>query len=258
MRLKDRAAIVTGGGRAIGKTISLRLVREGASVALVGLDESELAVTSSEITALGCRSLAIVADVSEESQVSRMAERVLREFGRIDILVNNAGIIGPTAQAVNISRAEWDEVLAVNLTGAFLCSKAVLPAMMDSRSGRIINIASVAGRLAYPLRSPYAVSKWGLIGLTRTLAQELGEYNIQVNAVCPGPVAGERMRRIIERRAEELGQTVEQVEWSYVGTTALKRMVEAEDVAAMVAFLASDEANSITGQAIDVTAGYAL
>jgi NAD(P)-dependent dehydrogenase (short-subunit alcohol dehydrogenase family) len=130
--------------------------------------------------------------------------------------------------------------------------------MMDSRSGRIINIASVAGRLAYPLRSPYAVSKWGLIGLTRTLAQELGEYNIQVNAVCPGPVAGERMRRIIERRAEELGQTVEQVEWSYVGTTALKRMVEAEDVAAMVAFLASDEANSITGQAIDVTAGYAL
>src|SRR5439155_24241851 len=131
----------------------------------------------------------------------------LKEFGRVDILINNAGISGPTALAVNISRAEWDEMMAVNLTGPFLFSKAVLPAMMERQSGKIINISSVAGKIAYPLRSPYAVSKWGLIGLTRTLAQELGQYNIQVNSICPGPVAGERMQKIIERRAQELNRS---------------------------------------------------
>jgi NAD(P)-dependent dehydrogenase (short-subunit alcohol dehydrogenase family) len=258
MNLEGRVAIVTGGGRAIGKTIALRLARDGATLVLVGSNEEALAVASREIVALGGRSVAIAADVSNEEQVDRMARQVLADFNRVDILVNNAGITGPTALAVNISRAEWDEVLAVNLTGAFLCSRAVLGSMMERRSGKIINISSVAGRIAYPLRSPYAVSKWGLIGLTRTLALELGGYNIQVNAINPGPVAGERMQRVIEKRAEELGQTVEQVERAYVETTALKRMVEEDDVAAMVAFLVSDEGKNITGQAIDVTAGYGL
>lgn len=258
MMLENRIAIVTGGGRAIGRTIALRLARAGADITVVGRGERELAATSQEIRALGRRSLAMVTDVSQEDQVNAMAKSTLQEFGRVDILVNNAGITGPTALAINISRAEWDEVLAVNLTGAFLCSRAVLPDMMNRRSGKIINIASVAGKIAYPLRSPYAVSKWGLIGLTRTLAQEVGQYNIQVNAVCPGPVAGRRMRQVIERRAQELGQPAAEVERLYTDTTAMKRMVQADDVAAMALFLASGEADNITGQAIDVTAGYAL
>jgi NAD(P)-dependent dehydrogenase (short-subunit alcohol dehydrogenase family) len=179
-------------------------------------------------------------------------------LGPIDILVNNAAIIGPTAPVERIHRADWDEVLAVNLTGAWLCCRAVLPEMIARRAGRIINIASMAGKMAYPLRSPYAVSKWGLIGLTLTLAQEVGAYGIQVNAVCPGPVEGERMRRIIADRAEALGQAPEQVERAYVEPAALKRMARAEDVAALVAFLTSPEADNITGQAIDLSAGYRL
>ncbi|MEW6737079.1 MAG: SDR family oxidoreductase [Acidobacteriota bacterium] len=154
--------------------------------------------------------------------------------------------------------AEWDEVLAVNLTGAFLCAKAVLPDMMARRVGRIINIASVISKIAYSLRSPYAVSKWGLSGLTRTLVQKTGVYNIPVNAVCPGPVSGERIQNTIQKRATGLARSVAEVEQMYTEATALKRVVEADEVAAMVAFLASNEANSITGATIDVTAGYSL
>jgi NAD(P)-dependent dehydrogenase (short-subunit alcohol dehydrogenase family) len=148
--------------------------------------------------------------------------------------------------------------MAVNLTGVFLCAKAVLPAMTAQRSGKIINISSVVGKMAYALRAAYAVSKWGVIGLTLTLAKEYGVYNIQVNALCPGPVRGERMRGIIEKRAVELGQSIDEVERTYTSTTLLQRFVEPEDVAAMAAFLASAEGNNITGQAIDVSAGYGI
>jgi NAD(P)-dependent dehydrogenase (short-subunit alcohol dehydrogenase family) len=187
-----------------------------------------------------------------------MADEAHRVFGRIDVLVNNAAVIGPTALVSDIRLADWEEVLAVNLTGAFLCARAVLPTMMAQRSGKIINIASIAGKMAYALRSPYAVSKSGLIGLTLTLAKEFGPYNIQVNAVCPGPVAGERMHKIMQQRAAELGQTFEEVERTYLRTTLLGRLVEAKDVAAMVAYLASADGNNITGQTLDVTAGYGL
>jgi len=256
--LSDRVAIVTGGGRAIGKAIALALAGSGAHVVVCGLDEGELLTAAGEIRLIGVRSLSVVCDVSREDQVEKLCKSTLEEFGRINILVNNAGVAGPTMPAVKVSRSEWDSVLAVNLTGAFLCSKAVLPTMIAQKSGKIVNIASIAGKLAYPLRCPYAVSKWGLIGLTRTLAQEFGEQNVQINAVCPGPVRGERMQKIIATRAQELNQTAEEVERSYVQKTALRRLVEAEDVAAMVCFLASDQANNITGEALDVTAGYDL
>lgn len=258
MKLKDRVAIVTGGGRATGKTIALRLAREGADLVLIGPQQQELQVTAREIQSLGCRALALITDVRQEDQVAVMAEQSRQMFGQIDILVNNAGIAGPTALAVHTARAQWDDVLAVNLTGPFLCSKAVLPDMMARRSGKIINISSMGGKIGYALRSPYAASKWGLIGLTVTLAKELGEYNIQVNAVCPGPIEGQRMQRIIQQRALELGQSAEDVERDYVKASALRRMVQPRDVAAAVAFLASADADNITGQAIDVSAGYAI
>jgi NAD(P)-dependent dehydrogenase (short-subunit alcohol dehydrogenase family) len=256
--LQGQVAVVTGGGRAIGKAIALRLARDGADLVLAGLDRAELESAAAEVEVLGRRTLPVVTDVTREEQVSAMAARALEALGRIDVLVNNAGIIGPTAPVVNLRRADWDEVLAVNLTGAMLCCRAVLPGMIARRSGRIVNIASVAGKIAYSLRSPYAVSKWGLIGLTLTLAKEVGPHDIQVNAVCPGPVRGERMRGIIATRAAELGQTAEEVERSYLGAMVLGRMVAAEDVAAVVAFLASPQARNITGQALDVSAGYGL
>src|SRR6185295_5216723 len=190
--------------------------------------------------------------------VQAMVASALCVFGKLDILVNNAGIVGPTAPITKVSKHEWDETIAINLTGAFLCARAVLPGMIEKRSGKIINIASVAGRMAYALRAPYAVSKWGMIGLTRTLAQEVGPYNIQVNAVLPGPTAGERMQRVIDERAEKMHLSSEEVEKQYVGATALKRMVDPEHVAATVVFLASRDSDSITGQSVEVTAGLGL
>ena len=223
-----------------------------------GRHRETLENTAREIEKLGRRSVVAVTDVSQESQVSAMVEAALQNFGRIDILVNNAGVAGPTAPIMNVSRDEWDQVLAVNLTGAFLCARAVIPHMIERRSGKIINISSIAGKLAYALRGPYAASKWGMIGLSRTLAQELGPHNIQVNAICPGPTAGERMRGVIAGRARELGQSEAEVERLYVEGTALKRMVDPDHVAAMVVLLVSNEGSSITGEAIDVSAGYAL
>jgi NAD(P)-dependent dehydrogenase (short-subunit alcohol dehydrogenase family) len=258
MKLEDQAAVVTGGGRAIGKAIALRLAREGADVALASPDREDIEAVAAEIAALGRRGLPIVADVRREDQVVAMAEQVRKSFGRIDILVNNAGITGPTAPVARVNREDWDDVLAVNLTGPYLCCKAVLPEMVARRRGKIVNIASIAGKIGYALRSPYCVSKWGLIGLTLTLAKEVGAHNIQVNAVCPGPVKGERMQRLFDQRARELGQTPAEVERSYVEETLLKRLIAPEDVAALVAFLASPEGDNITGQTLDVTAGYAL
>jgi NAD(P)-dependent dehydrogenase (short-subunit alcohol dehydrogenase family) len=258
MKLKGRVALITGGGRGIGRAIALAFAQEGTDIFIAGLDQPRLNAAAEAVRALGRRCLARVADVSDEAQVVQVVEEALKEFGKIDILVNNAGIAGPTAPVVKVTRKEWDETLAVNLTGPFLCAKAVLPQMIARRRGKIINIASVAAELAYPLRSPYATSKWGLLGLSRTIAAEVGEHNIQVNAICPGPVAGDRMSSVIERRATELGKSFDEVERDYSQATALKRMVEEKDIAAMALFLASDDGNSITGAVFDVTAGYAL
>ncbi|HXD31337.1 MAG TPA: SDR family NAD(P)-dependent oxidoreductase [Pyrinomonadaceae bacterium] len=258
MKLNNQAAIVTGGGHGIGRAIALALAREGAHVLVCGRNEERLDQTAREIRALDRQGLAMPCDVSQEDQVAAMFEAALCAFGQLNILVNNAGIVGPTAPITSVSKTEWDETIAINLTGAFLCSKAVLPGMIARGSGKIVNIASVAGRMAYALRAPYAVSKWGVIGLTRTLAQEVGPHNIQVNAVLPGPTAGERMQRVIDERAVEMQLSSEEVEKQYVGATALKRMVDPEHIAATVLFLASPESDSITGQSVEVTAGLAL
>jgi meso-butanediol dehydrogenase / (S,S)-butanediol dehydrogenase / diacetyl reductase len=258
MKLANQIAIVTGGGRGIGKAIALALAREGANVVVTGRKRDVLDSTANEILALGVDAVATVTDVSDESQVADLVDGTLGKFGHIDILVNNAGITGPTSPITQVSRAEWDEVLATNLTGAFICAKAVIPQMVERGSGKIINISSIAGKTAYALRSPYAASKWGMIGLSRTLAQELGPYNIQVNTICPGPTDGVRMRGVIASRAKEMGKTEQEVERLFVEGTALKRMVNPDHVAAAVLFFVSEEGNSITGEALDVTAGFAL
>lgn len=258
MKLENQAAIVTGGGHGIGRSIALALAREGAHVLVCGRNEEKLQETATAIRKLDRQGLAMPCDVAREDQIIAMVEAAQCAFGEINILVNNAGIVGPTAPITKVSRSDWDETIAINVTGAFLCSKAVLPKMIDRGSGKIINISSVAGRMAYALRAPYAVSKWGLIGLTRTLAQEVGPHNIQVNAILPGPTAGERMQRVIDERAEEMRLPATEVEQQYVGATALKRMVDPEHVAATVVFLASRDSDTITGQSIEVTSGLAL
>lgn len=258
MKLKQQVAIITGGGRGIGRTIALSFAAEGASLVLGGTTVPALKSTAREIVERGGAAVAIEADVGDESAVERLVEAALNEFGRIDILVNNAGIAGPTAPITKVKREDWDRVMAVNLTGAFLCTKHVLPHMMERLNGRIINITSVGGLGAYALRSPYSVSKWGMIGLTRTAAEEAGKYNITVNVIAPGPVRGQRIDEVIRRRAAEMDRSVEEVEREYVSTTALKRMVEEEDIAAMALFLASAEGRNITGETIAVSGGFRL
>lgn len=258
MKLKNKTAFVTGGAVGLGKAIALRLAEDGANLVLFAPEENEINDTVSEIQQLRCNALGIVGDIRREDEIQAAVQRTHDELGPVDILVNNSAIMGPTAYASDVSLEDWNECLEINLTGAFLCSKAIAPEMEKRRSGKMINISSVAGRIGYALRSPYAVSKWGLIGLTKSLANELGEFNVQVNVICPGPIEGDRMRRVIENRAKELGQTVEEATAAYVAKSALGRMAKQEDVAAMVAFLASPETDNVTGEVIDVSAGYML
>lgn len=258
MKLYESVAIITGAGRGIGRAIALRLAKEGAALVITGRRPDSLQTVTDEIRSTGGRAIQTVTDVSNEGNVRQMVTSAIAEFGRVDILINNAGITGPTAPVTEVTLKDWEETIAVNLTGAFLCAKMVLPGMIERRSGRVINITSVAGQGAYALRSPYATSKWGMIGLSRTLAQEVGKYNITVNAVAPGPVRGPRIAEVIRRRAEQMNQPIDVVENQYVEPTALKRMVEEDDIAAIVVFLCSDEAKNITGETFTVSAGYQL
>jgi len=257
VRLSGQVALITGGGRGIGRAIALRFVSEGAAVMLAATKREPLEATAAEIRKAGGRAATAVVDVADEAAVKTVVAATLGELGRLDILVNNAGVGGPTLRVVDMERADWDRTLAVNVTGAFLCSKHAVPHMVARKSGRIVNITSIAGLMGYPLRSPYAVSKWGMIALTRTLAGELGEHGITVNAIAPGAVRGERVEGVIAARAAALGRPAEDVERElFVDPTALKRMVGADDVAATAAFLASNDAANITGETISVSAGF--
>jgi NAD(P)-dependent dehydrogenase (short-subunit alcohol dehydrogenase family) len=221
MRLESKVAIVTGGGGGIGRTIALRYSREGAAVVVSGPTEEKLKAVEKEILDSGGRALAVRTDVAVESEVKQMVASTLSRFGRIDILVNNAGIAGPTALVPDVRREDWDHTLAVNLTGAFLCAKHVFPHLVEQSSGCIINITSIAGLQAYAYRSPYCASKWGMIGLTQTFAEEGGRYGITANAIAPGPVRGPRIERVIRNRAEEMKLSYEEVARQYVEPTAL-------------------------------------
>lgn len=258
MKLLDRVCIITGGGRGLGRDMARAFAREGAHIVVCGTTESALDSTAAEIRELGARAITMVCDVSDEDAVGRMVTATLAEFGRIDVLVNNAGIIGPTALVTEVKREEWDETIAINLTGAFLCARAVLPHMAERRSGKIINISSIAGHKGYPLRIPYSVSKWGMIGLSQTLAAEWGHHNIQVNTISPGPVRGERIDEVIRRRAEQSSRPLEEVKREFLSKLSLERFVEADHVAAMAVFLASEASDSITGEVIKVSSGYGL
>jgi NAD(P)-dependent dehydrogenase (short-subunit alcohol dehydrogenase family) len=257
LQFKGRVAVVTGAGSGIGKAIAQGFLKAGAQVAGVGLRATS-AGSLRDFREYGEQFLGIRADVSREAQVRRAVKRVLQKFGHVDFLVNNAGRRGPTAPVESLSTSDWHKVLETNLTGAFLVARECVKAMAPRKQGRIINISSMAGRVAYPFRASYTASKWGLIGFTLTLAQETGPHNILVNAVCPGPVEGAAIDEVIETRAKALRLPIRKVREQFVGSTALGRMVTAEDVSDTVLFLCSDRARSITGQVIDVSAGFGL
>jgi NAD(P)-dependent dehydrogenase (short-subunit alcohol dehydrogenase family) len=258
VKLAGKVAVVTGAGGGIGRTIALRFAAEGCSVVISGPTEEKVVRVASEINSSGGRALSTVTDVSDETAVKQMVSASLNAFGRIDILINNAGIAGPTALVHELELSDWERTMAINLTGAFLCAKHVLPNMYERRGGRIVNITSIAGLRAYAYRSPYCASKWAMIGLTRTLAEEGGRYDVTVNAIAPGPVYGPRIESVIRNRAAGMNLPYQEVEKQYVEPTALKRMVDEADIAAMALFLCSEEGRNITGETINISAGYRL
>jgi NAD(P)-dependent dehydrogenase (short-subunit alcohol dehydrogenase family) len=246
MRLKDKVAIVTGGGAGIGKAIALALVREAAQVVIVGRTKSKLQEVVKEAKAAGGRMISMKVDVSNERRVEEMVKKTVSRFGRIDILVNNAGIV-VMCPAEEMSTEQWDAVVNVNLRAPFLCCRAVGREMIKRGGGKIINISSMGGRLAIPLSASYSASKAGLVLLTKALAIEWGKYNINVNAVSPGVTdAGMFAKFRVEN--PEAAKAREQ-------TIPIKRVNKPEDIAHAVIFLASSDSDSISGEDIGVDGG---
>ncbi|MDA1001388.1 MAG: SDR family NAD(P)-dependent oxidoreductase [bacterium] len=255
MRLKDKVAIVTGASQGIGQVIALTMAREGAKVVLAARNEKNLQGTAKKIASLGASYIIVPTDITDEASVKNMVDKALGEWGTIDILVNNSGVAGPMMSMEDVPREDWDACFAVNVTGMFLACKYTIPIMKKNRSGRIINISSMSGKRPLETRSAYTSSKMAVIGLTRTLAFEVGSYGVTVNTVCPGATEGERIRRVVENEAKAKNISLEEAEAVFTGGAALKRFVQPEDVASACVFLCSEEGRNMTGQDINVTAG---
>lgn len=275
--LNNKVALVTGAAskRGMGHAIAIRLAKEGASVAIVdqylapqglfGEDRDQkwggLNAVAKEIKNIGQEALAIVTDVSKSKEVNEMVKKTLARFGKIDILVNTAGIPALNdVPIVDLPEKDWNWMLAVNLTGPFLVCKAVAKSMIEKEiQGRIINISSIGGKKGVPGHAHYSASKFGLIGLTQCSARELAPYKITVNAVCPGRIVTNIRDKWLKERAQSLGITIDEARVQFYEEKSaiipLKRPGKAEDIANIVAFLASSEADFITGQSINVDGG---
>jgi 3-oxoacyl-[acyl-carrier protein] reductase len=246
--LRDRVAIVTGGGQGIGRVLSQAFATAGASVVVADKDRARAEAVAADLVAQGHSALAVEADVSEQSSVSEMVGSTVRSLGRIDVLVNNAAIFSTITMKPfeEISLAEWNQVIAVNLTGVFLCCQAVAGQMRQQQSGRIINLSSGTVLSGRPNYLHYVTSKAGVAGMTRVLARELGPSGITVNTIMPGSVGTEIVRETVT--AEQIAEIV--------AGQAIRRRVVPEDIAATAVFLASESAGAISGQTIVVDGGH--
>jgi 3-hydroxybutyrate dehydrogenase len=254
MRLHDRIALVTGGGRGIGRAIALALAREGAHVAVTARTSSEIEAVAAEIRTLGRKALPLLCDVRDRVQVDASVRAAGEALGAVQVLVNNAGI-ALSAKVVETDDDLWEDHLRVNLTAAFYASRAVLPGMLQAGWGRIVNIASTAARQGYPYVAAYVASKHGLLGLTRALALEVAQAGITVNAICPGYVATDLTWESARRIQAKTGRSYEEAVRSLAASSPQRRLIEPEEVAAIAVHLASNEARGVTGQAWNIDGG---
>jgi 3-oxoacyl-[acyl-carrier protein] reductase len=237
-------AIVTGAGRGIGRAIALRLAQDGADVVVAEVDMQAAQGVVEEIEGLGRRGMAIRADVSNKQEVQAMVRRVLDAWGRVDVLVNNAGILGPTCPVVEIEEEGWDRTLDVHLKGTFLCSQAVVPHMVEQGWGRIVSMSSVAGKEGNPNLAPYSVAKAGIICFTKSLGKEVATTGVTVNCISPTVIETDLIKGVTQEYLDSL-----------LAKIPMRRTGKTEEVAALVSFLASDEAAFTTGQCYDLSGG---
>ena len=250
-RLDGKLAIVTGGGSGIGEATAKVFSEAGATVVVTGRRPEPLERVAKEIGGH-----AITCDVSDQAQVRKMFAQALQITGQIDILLNNAGGPGPIAPVAEVDMEAWIQCMNINLVGAMHCLQEAAQIMGIQKSGSIINMSSLMGVQGYPMRSAYVASKFALIGITETMARELGSSNVRVNALMPGAVSGENMDRVLARRAESEGRTTEEIEReSYTDVAALKRWVSPEEVGRAALYYASDLSSAITGDKMKVDCG---
>ena len=250
LQLEGTRVLVTAGASGIGLAIAREFVREGARVHVCDVDASALAALKSSDPSMSHSRC----DVSGELSVKQLFDEVLTRLGGLDVLVNNAGIAGPTARCEEVALADWDRTLAVNVTGQFLCARLAIPHLRASSNASIVNLSSAAGRFGFPLRTPYAASKWAVIGFTKSLSIELGSDGIRVNAICPGSVAGPRIDSVFANKAAARGVPSGVVRDEALSKTSLHRLIAPEDIARTIVFLASPAGANISGQAIGVDA----
>jgi len=252
--LDGKTALITGGGRGIGRAIALAFAREGARIAVAARTAEQVERVASEI---GNNAIALVCDVSDPESVARMFSEMRERFGDADILVNNAGI-AESATLVNTTDELWHRLLAINLSGTFYCTRAALPAMLKNGWGRVINIASIAGKTGAPYITAYSASKHGVLGLTRSVALEVAAAGVTVNAICPGYVDTDMTTRGVERITAKTGRTAEEALDSLKKMSPQNRLVTPEEVASVALLLASNEGRGINGQGINVDGGTVL
>jgi NAD(P)-dependent dehydrogenase (short-subunit alcohol dehydrogenase family) len=250
LNLNDAKVLVTAGAGGIGLEIARAFIREGAKVHVCDVDEAALAAltrSDPQVSASRC-------DVSDRKAVAALFDDALKALGGLDVLVNNAGIAGPTGRAEEINPEDWDRCIEVCLTSQFNCARLAIPHLRRSANASIVNLSSAAGKVGFPLRSPYSAAKWGVIGFTKSLAMELGPEGIRCNAILPGIVEGDRIRRVFEAKAQQRGISFKEMEATMLQHTSMKSYVTPQQIADQVVFICSPRGRTISGQAISVCA----
>ncbi len=248
LTIKGLRVLVTAGANGIGRATARAFAAEGAKVHICDVDEKALAEMAQSDPAI-TRS---VCDVSDRKAVARLFEETIAVLGGLDCLVNNAGIAGPTGRVDEIAPEDWDACVAIDLTGQFNCTRLAVEHLKQSKNASIVNLSSQAGKHGFPLRSPYAAAKWGVIGFTKALSAELGEFSIRANAICPGLVDGPRIQSVIANKARSLNVSHEEMTGRLFAGVSIKQFVDPNDIAKQIVFLASPFAKTISGQEISV------